>query len=285
MRVAAIQLHVDEPRESMISRAEGLIRSAGAEGAELVLLPELYSLPFVQPEPDPRYFENAEPLDGPSNEMPQRLSRELGISVISSVFERGEQPGVYYNTAVTFAAGELVSVYRKSHLPFSNGFPEKFYFQPGSTPPPVVSVGGTSVGTIICYERHFPELGRLVALGGAHLMCVPVASASEPMKEVFQLELRAHAVFNGFYVLCANRVGTEEMKDYFGLSALYDPDGGIVAQAVQNLHDELVMADVDVERVAQTRQRRPFLRDRRPELYSGLSRSGEPSSRSRNTSH
>lgn len=270
MKAAAIQLRVDDDRQSMIKRTEAMIREAASAGASLVLLPELYSLPFVQPEPDMRYFDHAEALDGPSVSMPRHLSQELGITIIASVFESSVQPGVAYNTAVTLVRGTMASAYRKSHLPFSNGFPEKFYFRPGDQPPEVIDTGDLHVGTIICYERHFPELGRLVALDGAHLMCVPVASASAPMREVFQLELRAHAVFNGMYVLCSNRIGLEGQKDYFGLSAAYDPDGSIIAQAVDSGSDEVVLADIDPGLVASTRQRRPFFRDRRVDLYAGL---------------
>lgn len=270
MRVAAVQLHVDAPRNEIIDRAAEQVRRAAKQGARLVLLPELYSAPFVQPEPDLNFFEHAENADGPSAQMPQQLSRELGIAIVGSIFEKGTVPGTYFNTAQTFVAGELCSTYRKSHLPFSNGFPEKFYFRPGSEAPKVVTTEGMTFGTIICYERHFPELGRIVALAGGEVMCVPVASASSAMREVFQLELRAQAVFNGMFVVCANRIGTEGPKDYFGLSAIYDPDGSIVAQAEDHGSDEVVVADIDLAAVERTRERRPFLRDRRPELYSAI---------------
>ena len=128
------------------------------------------------------------------------------------------------------------------------------------------------VGTIICYERHFPELGRIVALRGGSVLCVPVASASAPMKEVFQLELRAHAVFNGLFVICANRFGVEGRKEYFGLSAIYDPNGDVRDQAPDD-QDGLAIAEVDLAEVDAVRRRRPFLRDRRPELYTSVSAS------------
>lgn len=270
MKVAAVQLRVDAPRTEIIDRAAEQIRVAAKQGAQMVLLPELYSAPFVQPEPDLGFFEHAESADGPSALMPQQLSQELGIVIVGSIFEKGTVPGTYFNTAQTFVGGELRSTYRKSHLPFSNGFPEKFYFRPGSEPPEIVSTEGATFGTIICYERHFPELGRLVALAGGQIMCVPVASASAPMREVFQLELRAQAVFNGMFVVCANRIGTEGVKDYFGLSAIYDPNGSIVAQAQDHGNDEVVVAEIDIAEVERTRERRPFLRDRRPELYSTI---------------
>jgi len=268
VRVAAVQLCVSDDRSDNLSRTRALIDAAAAQGVELVLLPELFSVPFVQPDPDPTFFRWAEPLDGPSNAMAAAASAAHGITVVSSIFEASEQAGVYHNTSVTYVGGEAVLTYRKSHLPFSNGFPEKFYFRPGHEPPTAVAAAGTRVGTIICYERHFPELGRQVAKAGGTILCVPVACASAPMREVFQLELRAQAIANGMFVMCANRIGTEVTKTYFGTSAVYDPDGTVLAAAEDHGGDELVVAEIDLDQVARTRERRPFLRDLRPELYA-----------------
>ncbi|MBO9522487.1 MAG: carbon-nitrogen hydrolase family protein [Nocardioidaceae bacterium] len=269
MKLAAVQLQPTDDRAKTIERAGELIDEAAAQGADVLLLPELFAVPFVQPEPDPEYFALAEPLDGPSNAMAAERSRRHGMTVVSSVFEQGAIPGTYFNTACTYVDGELASVYRKSHLPFSNGFPEKFYFRPGATEPEVVDANGVGVGTIICYERHFPELSRVVALRGGSVLCVPVASASAPMKEVFQIELRAHAIFNGLFVICSNRVGVEGVKEYFGLSAIYGPNGEVLAQGSQD-QEEALVAEADPEQIARVRRTRPFLRDRRPDLYGRL---------------
>lgn len=271
--IAAIQLQPTDDRDANLRAAAELIDQAAGLGAELVVLPEIFSAPFVAAEVDPEYFHWAEPIDGASNAMVAERSAAHGITVVSSVFEASATPGVFHNTASVFVNGDVAVHYRKSHLPFSNGFPEKYYFRPGEAPPPVVDVGPTRAGVIVCYERHFPELGRLVALGGASVMCVPVACASAPTKEVFQLELRAHAVFNSMFVVCANRVGVEGVGDagkhYYGLSAIYGPGGEIVAQARAEVA-EVVFARVDLATVAERRQRLPFLRDRRPPLYKGL---------------
>ena len=271
--VAAVQLQPSADRAANLREAADLIDEAAGLGAKLVVLPEIFSAPFVAAEIDPTYFDWAEELDGASNTMVAERSAAHGITIVSSIFEASATPGVHYNTASVFVNGEVAVHYRKSHLPFSNGFPEKYYFRPGEEPPPVVDLGPTKAGVIICYERHFPELGRLVALGGASIMCVPVACASAPTKEVFQLELRAHAVFNAMFVVCANRVGSEggetARKDYYGLSAIYQPDGEVAAQA-HTEGAEVVFAAVDLASVAERRQRLPFLRDRRPMLYTGL---------------
>lgn len=269
MHVAAIQLHPSEDRDETLLRASRLLDEAAALGAKVVLLPELFAVPFVGPVPgDPAYFRLAESLEGPSNTMVAAKSKEHGYTVISSVFEQTETPGVYHNAACTYVAGERVQVYRKSHLPFSNAFPEKYYFRPGDEAPLSIPVEQTRIGTIICYERHFPEMGRAVALQGATLLCVPVASATAYSRAVFELELRGHAVFNAMFVMTANRVGPEGEKDYFGGSAIYGPDGETLAHAEDHGGDELVHAEIDVDLVARKRLERPVLRDRRPELYT-----------------
>lgn len=271
--VAAIQLQPSADRAENLRNAAALIDEAASRGAELVVLPEIFSAPFVAADIDPTYFDWAESLDGASNTMVAERSAAHGITVVSSIFEGSATPGVHHNTASIFVNGDAAVHYRKSHLPFSNGFPEKYYFRPGEEPPPVVDLGRTKAGVIVCYERHFPELGRLVALGGASIMCVPVACASAPTKEVFQLELRAHAVFNSMFVVCANRVGSEgddsARKDYYGLSAIYQPDGEVASEA-RSQGPEVVFAEIDLSNVAERRQRLPFLRDRRPKLYTGL---------------
>ena len=272
MKLAAIQMQPSGDTSKSISRAAEMIEEAVSKGAGVILLPELFAAPFVAPEPDKDYFELAESLTGPSNEMVSELSRKHRITIVSSIFEERDIPGTYSNTACTFADGEMRSVYRKSHLPFSNGFPEKFYFRPGDVAPEVVHTDQASVGTVICYERHFPELARSVAIQGGTVLCNPVASASAPMKEVFQLELRAHAVFNSMYVMCSNRIGFEGSKEYFGLSAVYGPNGEILAQAPDGQED-VVLADYSIDEIKNARKSRPIFRDRRPDLYHHLTNS------------
>jgi N-carbamoylputrescine amidase len=273
--VAAVQLEVSDEREANLRNAGEQIDAAVAAGARLILLPEIFSAPFVASEPDGDYFRHAEPLDGPSNAMVAERSRRHGVTIVSPIFERSEVPGVFYNSACTFSAGELVGHYRKSHLPFSNGFPEKFYFRPGGAPPAAVRAEGAGVGCIICYERHFPEMGRLAALAGAEVLCIPVACASAPTKTVFELELRAQAAFNAVFVLCANRVGTEGDKRYYGMSGVYAPDGEILARAERE-EQAIVTAEIDLGAVAARRARLPLLRDRRPDLYGAIAREDSP---------
>lgn len=269
LKIAAIQVRTSDSRNENLNEARSLIELAVREGAQIVVMPEIFSAPFVSGEVNFEYFKWAERLDGPTNTMMAQLSQTHGVTIVSSFFEQSDISGVYFNTAVTFHMGEPVSTYRKSHLPFSNAFPEKFYFRAGGEPPRVARCGDVSVGTIICYERHFPELGRLVALAGGEVMAVPVACASVPTREIFQIELRAQAIFNELFVICANRVGLESDKLYYGTSAIYGPDGSILAQGSTD-SAEVVLAEVNIDEVRSRRQVLPFLRDRRPDLYGGL---------------
>lgn len=270
MKVGLIQVAAEADRPANLSRLAPLLDEAGAGGVELLVLPELYSLPFVGRTPDPGYFEYAEPLDGPSNELARSASERHRMVVVSSIFERGAVAGVYHNTAVVFDRGRLVGLYRKAHLPFSHAFPEKYYFQPGDQPPLVAETAAGALGVLICYERHYPELARSAALRGAQLLCVPVAAASPSMRTIYDIELRAHAIANGVFVLAPNRIGAEGPKQYFGASAVYGPDGEARARAQDTGKDELVVADVELGEVLAARHDRPFLRDRRPELYGAL---------------
>jgi len=271
---AAIQLQPGQSLSENLQIAKSQMLSATKLGANLLVLPELFSAPFVSGEVDFNYFRWAEKLNGPTNSLIANFSRDTSTTIISSFFEATDVEGIFHNTAVTFHHGAVVSIYRKSHLPFSNSFPEKFYFRPGDAPPSACWCGPAKVGTIICYERHFPELGRLVALSGAHILAVPVACSSGPSRQVFQLELQGQAAFNELFVVCANRVGQIEgdMKNYFGLSAIYAPDGTILVQASDS-QTEVVLAEINLDEVTNRRAQLPLYRDRRVDMYQGLIRS------------
>ena len=264
-----LQLRPTADREANLAVVADLIDQAAARGVEVLQLPELFSVPFVAPMPvDPDYLVYGEPLDGPSNTMVAEKSREHGMTIVSSIFEKTAAAGVFYNTATIFVGGERRLDYRKSHLPLSFNFPEKSYFRPGDKSPEVVDADGIPVSTIICYERHFPELARTAAVQGATVLGIPIASGNGYSRETFDLELKAHAVFNCMYVLASNRIGVEGPKEYFGGSSIYGPDGETVATAEDNGGDELVVGDIDLGQLPAKRAfGRPFLRDRRFALY------------------
>jgi len=267
MRLAVVQYQPTADRDQNLGRVGEMIDQAAKNGAQFVLLPELYGIPFVPTDADPGYFAYSETLNGPSNTLAAGRSRQHGIAVLSAFFEEAPQPGVYHNSVRAYVAGQPVLLYRKSHIPLSHHFHEKAYFRPGEKAPSTFPVADVEVGVIICYERHFPELFRSVALQGAHVVMVPVATANTS-ERIFHAELRGHAIANGVYVATANRIGVEGKNRYYGRSAIFAPDGEELAAA--GAAEEIIYADVEPAQVVAARQDFPFFRDRRPELYTDV---------------
>ena len=264
MRIGLIQYRPTPDRAANLVRIGAMIGQAAADGAGLVVLPELYAVPFVPTEHDAAWLGYAEPLDGPSNTLARERSESHGIAVVSSYVEASAIAGVLHNSVAVFDRGELRMRYRKSHIPLSHNFPEKLYFRPGDEPPGVFNLGALRIGVVICYERHFSELFRVAALAGAHLVAVPVAAANSS-ERIFHAELRGNAIGNQVYVAAVNRVGTEGRNGYYGMSVVFGPDGEEVASAGRD--ERVVVADVSVEAVEAARTDFPFYRDRRPDLY------------------
>lgn len=267
MRIALIQYRPTADRTANLERVAQMIEGAVDEGVNLVVLPELFGVPFVPTDPDDAWMDYAESTEGPSNTLARELSARHGIGIISSYFERSSIPGVHHNSAAAYVRGELALHYRKSHIPLSHNFHEKLYFRPGDEPPAAFQMGPLRVGVVICYERHFPELFRVAALAGSHLIAVPVATANSS-ERIFHAELRGHAIANQLYVAAVNRVGTEGRNRYYGLSAVFAPDGTEVATASRD--EEVLLADIDLEAVEAARRDFPFFRDRRPNLYGAI---------------
>jgi N-carbamoylputrescine amidase len=174
---------------------------------------------------------------------------------------------LYNTTAVVDATGTVLGIYRKHHIPMSSHFQEKFYFRPGNTGYPVFATPLGRIGILICYDRHFPEAARMVGLGGAEVVFVPTATTLRGFsRSVWEIELRAHAIANGYFVGGVNRVGTEFDSQYYGSSLFIDPIGQIVCQA-GDTDDQVLVADLDPGRLEEVRRTWPLYRDRRPETY------------------
>ena len=210
-------------------RRSARARGGGGQGAALIVLPEIFAAPFVGAEPDMDYFRWAEPVEGRRTRSRAVVGRARHDDPVADL--RGERvTGVYHNSTLRLPRRRGVHNLPQVAPAVLQRLPREVLLPPRRRRRRRSPSTGATVGTIICYERHFPELGRLLALQGADVMCVPVACASEPTKEVFQLELRADAAFNSMFVVCANRVGLEGTKRYYGLSAIYGPDGAVLAQ-------------------------------------------------------
>ena len=195
--------------------------------------------------------------------------------IIAPIYER-EQAGVFYNTAAVIDAdGALLGKYRKHHIPHTSGFWEKFFFKPGNLGYPVFQTRYARVGVYICYDRHFPEGGRILGLNGAQIVFNPSATTKNHADHLWFLEQPASAVANGYFMGCVNRVGREKPWDlghFFGSSYFVDPRGQILVKGSDE-RDELIVADLDLDMIDEVHKTWHFFRDRRPDTYDPLIRS------------
>jgi N-carbamoylputrescine amidase len=283
LRVGLVQMAARADRESTVSVALAGIREAAGRGAKLVCLQELFAGPYFCQSEDPRLFDLAEPLDGPTVRQVAQVAAELGVFVSVPVFER-RAPGLYHNSAALVdASGQTCSTYRKMHIPDDPQFMEKFYFTPGDLGFVCAKTDIAAIGTLICWDQWYPEAARLTALEGAELLLYPTAIgwlADEKERDgAAQLDAwktvqRAHAVQNGVFVLATNRVGREGPADagieFWGHSFVADPTGRILAEAGEG--EEVLIADLDLGLIEETRRWWPFFRDRRIDAYGGLTK-------------
>ena len=293
MRVAVIQQKNSTDLQANLDHSLALIRDAADKGAELVLLQELHrSLYFCQTE-DTAVFDLAETIPGPSTDTLGALAKELGIVIVGSLFEK-RATGLYHNTAVVLEKdGSLAGIYRKMHIPDDPGFYEKFYFTPGDADfndgrsgfsPIETSVG--KLGLLVCWDQWYPEAARLMALAGADLLLYPTAigwdPADEPAEQQRQLDAwitiqRAHGVANGLPVLVANRTGFEQSPaddsgiQFWGNSFVCGPQGEYLAQADSD-SEQILIAEVNLQRSESVRRIWPYLRDRRVDAYGDLTK-------------
>jgi N-carbamoylputrescine amidase len=271
---------VDEPlekiREASLAKHLEMIERAGEAGVQILCMQEIFTGPYFCAEQSTRWYDATERIpDGPTTRLMQEIARKHAMVIIVPLYEE-EQPGVYYNTAAVIDAdGTYLGKYRKNHIPHvAPGFWEKFYFKPGNLGYPVFDTKYAKVGVYICYDRHFPEGARELGLNGAEIVFNPSATVAGLSEYLWKLEQPAHAAANGFFVGAINRVGYEapwNIGEFYGQSYFCDPRGQIIAQASRD-RDELVIADLDLDKIREVRNTWQFFRDRRPETYTGLAR-------------
>ena len=290
-KVGLVQMRMGPDPEANFAAALLHIREAAKRGADIVCLPELFRAQYFCQREDLRLFDLAEPIPGPSTARLGELARELRITIIASLFER-RAPGLYHNTAVTLGStGEIVSVYRKMHIPDDPLYYEKYYFTPGDLGFQAVDTAVGRVGTLVCWDQWYPEGARLTALKGAEVLFYPTAIGWHPAEkeefgvaqyEAWQTIQRAHAIANGVYVAGVNRVGHEQGDvlgirmegpglEFWGGSFLADPFGRILARA-SHTEEEILIGEIDLARLEDTRRNWPFLRDRRIDAYAPITR-------------
>jgi len=269
--VAAVQFEAgpDADPEENRDRAMDVLRETAAD-ADVACLPEYFATPYFPAEQDPDAFDLAVTADGAFVDEIRETAAEIDTAVIAPIFEEGLPGGRYYNTALVIDAdGDLVGKYRKLH-PFQRpGYNETFYFSPGDLGAPVFDVGGLTIGLMICYDRHFPEIARVEALRGADVVFVPTCSFGEENRDaVWVSELTGIAVANSVYVVGVNRAGTEGDQTHFGASTVVDPTGE--ALGTLGADPDTLTADVSPATVTNVRNRTKHLNDIRAELLPDL---------------
>jgi len=296
--VGLVQMRMGADPEANFTAALERIEEAARRGANIVCLPELFRTQYFCQRQDLRLFDLAEPIPGPSTARLAEVARKLRVIIVASLFER-RAPGLYHNTAVTLNAdGAIAGVYRKMHIPDDPLYYEKYYFAPGDLGFQAVDTAYGRVGALICWDQWYPEAARLTALQGAEVLFYPTAIGWHPAEkaefgaaqyDAWQIIQRSHAIANGVYVAAVNRVGLEhgEIKlasgdvfgnpvtgsgiEFWGGSFIADPFGRVIAKASHGT-EEILLGEINLGLIEETRRNWPFLRDRRIDAYGGITK-------------
>ncbi len=272
--VGDVNAPIEEIKKANIENQMKLVEEAAAKGVQMLCFQEIFTTPYFCAEQQTRWYEAVEKVpDGKTVQMMQSVAKEHGMVLIVPIYEE-EISGVYYNTAAVIDAdGKYLGKYRKTHIPHvAPGFWEKFYFRPGNLGYPCFDTAFARIGVYICYDRHFPEGARCLGLNGAEIIFNPSATVAGLSEYLWKLEQPAHAVANGYFVGAINRVGTEapwNIGEFYGQSYFCDPRGQIIAEASRD-QDELVVADLDMDKIKEVRNTWQFYRDRRPDAYGAI---------------
>jgi N-carbamoylputrescine amidase len=280
MTVAITQMASENDWKKNCDRAEALVRAAAKQGAQLILLQDLFDGDYFCIEQHAKFFKNAHEIERhPTVARFAALAKELGVVLPISIFERAGQ--THYNTTVMVDAdGKQLGIYRKSHIPDGRGYQEKFYFSPGDTGFKVWDTAAGRVGLGICWDQWFPECARAMALMGAEILLYPTAIGSEPPNPSYdssshwQNTMRGHAAANIMPLAASNRVGREVAPDgradiFYGRSFISDYQGEKLVE-MDRVEEGVRLQSFDLEAIGELRRSWGVFRDRRPELYGGL---------------
>lgn len=267
MKVALVQQIASTDRES--NRQTGLdnVRRAAAKGADVVCFAEIAFERFFPAEKShPGFRDLAETVPGPTTDAFVKLAAELGVVIILNLFEI-DSDQTYDTSPVIDADGTLLGKTRMVHVPDYENFHERKYYAFGDRGAPVYETRAGKIGVAICYDRHYPEFMRGLALAGAELVVIPQAGAMDEWPAgLFEAEMRVAAFHNGYFTALCNRVGPEPKLEFSGESFVCDPQGCVVARAGKGT-EEILVCDIDLEQIPRSHAKKLFLADRRPELY------------------
>ena len=276
LRISALQLPLgSHDEQANIAAVSALVEAAAADGAQVILPPELFSGPYFCKVEDEALFALARPVaDHPSVTAMQALAAKLKVAIPTSFFERDGHH--YYNTlAMIGPDGEIMGTYRKSHIPDGPGYEEKYYFRPGNDGFKVWDLFGHKLGVGICWDQWYPEAARVMALLGAEVLLYPTAIGTEPYdanldtSRMWRRAMIGHAVSNCMPVIAANRIGTEDGQRFYGHSFISDEWGDLVAEYGAD-ETGVLTATLDLTRATTHRAGMGFFRDRRPQLYTRI---------------
>lgn len=275
IKVAALQLALGGSVEENIAHVSELVGEAAAQGAKVILPPELFEGPYFCRVEDEGLFATAKPTEvHPSVVAMRKLAAELGVYIPTSFFE-ADGPHYYNSLAMIDDQGAIMGLYRKSHIPDGPGYEEKFYFRPGNTGFKTWDTADTRIGVGVCWDQWYPETARAMMLMGAEILFYPTAIGSEPhdpsldTSRLWRRAMIGHAVSNVVPVVAANRIGNECGQHFYGHSFICDERGDLIA-AFGATETGVLTATLDIDRVKRHRAAFGFFRDRRPELYTRL---------------
>lgn len=278
VKVGAVQMSMSEDKKANADKAERLVREAAANGAEIILLPELFEGLYFCKDKDEKYFSWASPREG--NKLIERfanLAKELNRVILISYFEKSEE-GYFNSLVVADADGSIMDNYRKTHIPDGPGYEEKFYFKPGNSGFKVYDTAYAKIGVGICWDQWFCETARALTLMGAQMIFYPTAIGSEPeigldSKEHWQRVQMGHAATNTVPVIAANRIGKEDGEScsltFYGSSFITDYTGAKIAEASRD-KEEIIYAEFDIKENQKQRHYWGLIRDRQPKAYSNI---------------
>jgi N-carbamoylputrescine amidase len=275
--VAAIQTSYGPDMRANIAKTAAFVREAARSGAQVVLPSELFQGVYFCTRQDPKWFDTAFPVsEHPCVLAMQKLARELGVVIPISFFEK-DGPRYYNSVAIADTKGEILGVYRKSHIPDGPGYQEKYYFRPGDTGFKAWKTQAGTLGVCICWDQWYPEAARAMVLAGAELLLYPTAIGSEPYDAAldthkqWQRAMQGHAVANAVPVVAANRIGLEDndgvQQKFYGHSFIADHRGEIVAGFGAD-EEGVLTHTFDLAEIESYRADWGFFRDRRPDLYA-----------------
>ena len=277
VKVAALQSSFSDHLSLNVEKTVAQVREAAKKGAQIILPAELFEGPYFCKQESDEFFSWAKPYaNHPTIEIFKKLAQELKIVIPVSFFESDHNQ--YYNSIVVIDAdGTDLGIYRKSHIPDGPGYEEKFYFRPGNTGFKVWKTHYGTIGVGICWDQWFPECARAMMLMGAEILFYPTAIGSEPgnpaldTKDLWQRAMIGHSVSNVVPVIASNRIGTEGDQTFYGCSFIADQRGEKIAELGRK-DEAVIVAELDLAEVKKNRASFGFFRDRRPELYSELTR-------------